>query len=302
MFLFVVGLFLLYLGAESIVFGTTALSKRINISSFTLGLTLVAFATSLPEALVSIFAQIHGSGDIALGNVVGSNLANFGLVLPISLLIFSPVIPRHLKKIELPLFFGVTLLVYLLSYNGVIGRVEAGFLFLCFVIYLVYLFWNKERLPPLPKPTRPLYLVILVILVSFPFLIFGARWTYMGALEIAHRMGISERIISLSLIAIGTSLPELMTNVIAACRRKGELLYGNIVGSNLFNTLFILPIAAWIRPIGFSKHFIVYDFPMLLGITFLIWLFLMIRRMEKWQPFYLLFFYAFYIGLLYGRG
>jgi cation:H+ antiporter len=251
------GLALLFFGAESLVRGATAIALRLGLSTLLIGLTVVAFGTSAPELVVSSAAALDGVGGIAVGNVVGSNVANVALILGVSALIRPLRVQAQLVRIDLPILIGASLVLSALLLDRTLGRPEGLGLVVGLLVYLVFSYrWAqrsraKDDLPADPLPTGGSSLVVngLLVVLGLGLLIWGADWLVSGAVSVAERAGVSPTVIGLTLVAIGTSVPELATSVVAALRGADDLAVGNVVGSNLFNVLGILGVAALVRPL-----------------------------------------------------
>lgn len=261
--LLVVGFFLLMKGADVFVDGSSALADRMGIPQIVIGLTIVAFGTSAPEAAISITAGIKGSADLAVSNVVGSNIMNVLLILGLSSIISPLVIQKNTLRYEIPFTALVTLLLLGLGiWDYSIGRWD-GVLFLlimaAFMVYLVIMSKKKnnaDKSEEKPAAKMPVWKIILFILLGGAAIIYGSQLTVNSATAIAKHFGMSERLIGLTIVAFGTSLPELITSVTAAIKHKADIAIGNIVGSNIFNILFVLGTTAVISPIMYSKEFI----------------------------------------------
>jgi cation:H+ antiporter len=261
--LLVVGLIILIIGAELLVRGASRLAVGFGISPLVVGLTVVAFGTSSPELAVSIGSALSGQADIALGNVVGSNIFNVLFILGLSALIGALVVAQQLIRLDVPLMIGVSILMLLLGLDGKIGRPDGLLLFAGIVVYIVFAirqsrketrqveaeydheFGSGERMGP-----RQVLLQIGFVIAGLALLVLGARWLVDGAVAIARSLGLSELIIGLTIIAAGTSLPEVATSVIASLRGERDIAVGNVVGSNIFNILAVLGLAAVVAPEG----------------------------------------------------
>ena len=252
------GFILLYFGAELLVRGSSALARRFGLSPLVIGLTVVAFGTSAPELAVSVDAALKGRSDIALGNVIGSNIANIGLILGTAALIQRLTIRAQLVRIDLRVLIVVSLLTPLMLWDREIGRAEGLILTSGLVVYLVYTVTLARRAratvvaefqDAIPLPVRPTWLEVLMVAMGVALLITGAEALVFGAVRIAHQYQISTAIVGLTVVAVGTSLPELATSIVAAVRREGDLVVGNVVGSNIFNLLGIVGISSLVSPI-----------------------------------------------------
>jgi len=257
--LLVAGLVLLVVGAEALVRGSAALARRLGVGPLVVGLTIVAFGTSAPELVVSTRAALAGAGDIALGNVVGSNIANILLILGVAALIRPIRIQTQLVRIDIPIMIAVSLALFLVLDNGRVSRVEGVVLLAGIAAYtaLSILLARRERDPAvrrlieegLPAWPRRLFEQVLAIAAGLVLLVFGADLFVRGAVRMAAALGVSEALIGLTVVAVGTSLPELATSIVAAAKGEGDIAVGNAVGSNLFNLLAILGTAATVRPL-----------------------------------------------------
>ena len=261
----IIGSAMLFYGAEFIVKGGSQLARYFDLSPIVIGLTVVAFGTSLPELVVSIVAAIGGSSPIAIGNVVGSNIANVGLVLGISSLIFPIKINLSQIKNDLIIYIFVCLMFSAFCMNGSISRQEGLILFLSVLIYTWYSFYysssknNDEDVND--KNPSNLRMLFILIISGITLLSFGANLFVKGAIDIARYFGISEIVIGMTIVALGTSLPELATSVIASLRKEHAISIGNIVGSNLFNLLSVIGIVSLLSPIESPKEILFYEIP-----------------------------------------
>ena len=312
--LFVIGIFLLLKGADYLVDGSSSLAKKFKISNLVIGLTIVAFGTSIPELVVNIIASLKGNGDIAFGNIVGSNIANILLILGITATITSLKIQHSTtwKEIPFSLLAAIVLFIFAsammldkLALNS-ISRSEGIILLLFFTIFLYYVFElakkNKNQMEDKKLEIKKISSakIFLYILVGLVALYIGGKWTVEGAVALARLIGLSEYFISLTIVAVGTSLPELFTSVKAAIKGNSDLAVGNIVGSNIFNIFWILGVSAIIIPISFPA-FAIIDLSILLGTSFLLFLFMFIGKkheLERWQGIIFILLYAAYIVYL----
>jgi cation:H+ antiporter len=258
-----VGLAMLYFGAEWLVRGSVTIANKFRISQLVIGLTIVAFGTSTPELSVSVTSAIHGISDVALGNVVGSNIANIGLILGIAAIIKPLLVAKSAIKKQVPIMIGVAIILILISIDGIISVEEGIILAIGIVIFTFYsLKSSKKESSDVEKTSGDLNLSkknlvsksIILIVIGLGLLTLGSFITVENAVSIAKSYGVSERIIGLTLIAIGTSLPELVTSIVAALRGHADLSVGNIVGSNIFNILAIIGISAAITGISVNEN------------------------------------------------
>lgn len=264
--LLVAGVALLYGGGEVLVNSASNLARAFGLGPLVIGLTVVAFATSAPELFATLVGVLEGAPDLSMGNVLGSNIANIALILGLSALL-RPLVGRgHFLKREIPLLIAAALVPFLVLVDGEIGRFEGALLFASLLGYLVYLLRNGE--PPevireyaaqFQHPPWPRWRGALGVALGLALLVLGAHLLVEGAVEIARLLGLSERVIGLTLVAFGTSLPELASSLVAARRREGDIVLGNIVGSNIFNVLCVLGLTATIRPIGVVRSTISLD-------------------------------------------
>ena len=255
--LILLGLVLLVVGGEFLVRSSVALSFKLNISKMVIGLTVVSFATSMPELLVSLQAALDGFSDISLGNVIGSNIANIGLVLGITAIISSLEIDKDFYKFNWPVMMLFSVMLYFFLYTGgEISRTEGIGFVVAIVIYLLVLIQRARKHDEVPtediddKLQGVSYFKIVVwLIIGGVALYFGSESLVTGAVELATKIGVSERVISVTMIAVGTSVPELAASVIAALKQEKALSLGNLIGSNIFNIASVLGITAIIKPI-----------------------------------------------------
>lgn len=281
--MFVAGLVVLVAGAEILVRGASRLAAALRISPLVIGLTVVAFGTSAPEIAVSVTAAVRGDGDIAVGNVVGSNIVNVLLILGASALVSPLVVRAVLIRRDVPVMIAASALVPVLLWNGRVGRVEGSLLVAGLVVWIALLVrWSRAEadevrdeyarefdVPP-PRSTARTAGNVLLVLVGLALLAAGARWLLAGAVEIARFAGLGERTIGLTLVAVGTSLPEIAASLLAAWRGERDIAVGNVVGSNVFNVLAVLGIAAAAAPGGIvsSPEMLRFDVPVMLLAAF----------------------------------
>lgn len=320
--MFLLGFALLTLGAEFLVRGASRLAARMNISPVVIGLTIVAFGTSLPELLVSIVANLEESGDIAIGNIVGSNIANIGLILGLTATMGAVNIDRHLLRRELPLLAATSVIFIVLSWNGQLGLIE-GLVLAAGLVGFTYMSYTSTRLTPdqveagevalesaeafdegIGQPSTQPWRDVGFIVIGLIGLIVGADWLVNAAESLARAVGISDLVIGLTLVAVGTSLPELATTVAAVRKREADIAVGNVVGSNLFNMLFIGGTSAIIRPLSVPAAVLQVDYWVMLGVTLLVLLAALPapHRIYRWQGVVLLVLYALYTGWLFVSG
>lgn len=309
--LLLAGFLPLIYGANLLVDYASALAKRFNIPNLVIGLTIVAFGTSAPELVVNLFASLGKNSGIVMGNVVGSNIFNIGVIMAISAIIFPLVVKNTTTWIEVPLALlaGVVVLIQandmLIDGDGtsVLTRIDGLMLLLFFIIFLAYNYTLmkkgdfSEEFPV--KDTKP-WKSVLLILAGLALLVAGGRMIVYGAIEVATRLGIPERIIGLTIVSIGTSLPELATSIVAARKKNTDIAVGNIVGSNIFNIFLILGTSAVVYPVTVPESAIP-DMGMNLLLSFLIFIFIFTgkgRSIERWEGILLLSLYAGYLAFL----
>ncbi len=300
------GLILLYFGANWLVQGAITLALHLGLSPLIVGLTVVALGTSVPEALVSVQAAIGHQGGIALGNVIGSNILNIALILGLSAF-FNPLkVDSHLVKADVPLLAGATFMLVVLLEDFHISRMEGAFLLLCIVGYVAGNIMTVKRTSPeenkiegveVPEDhSKNLWRDISFLFIGLIALAFGSNFLVTGAVDLARIFGLSEALIGLTIVSIGTGTPEMATALMAAYRKRSDLAIGNAVGSNLFNIMFVLGIAALVAPLD-GKGISSIDLYVMLGVTILllptVWTGRILDRKEGFL------FLAIYVGYLY---
>ncbi len=259
--LLVLGFVMLVKGADWFVDGAAGIAGKFGIPQLVIGLTIVAMGTSAPEAAVSITAALKKNADITIGNVVGSNILNVLVILGVTSVIIAIAVADSTVKYEIPymLFVSILLLVFGITGNE-ISFVEGVMLWAAFIIYLIYLFVmakkNKEEQPEDEKK-KPIWLLIVLVLIGVVLIVKGSDVAVAAATKIALSAHLSERFIGLTIVALGTSLPELVTSVTAAKKGKADIAIGNIVGSNMFNILFVVGTTALITPVPFASNFVI---------------------------------------------
>lgn len=255
----IVGLAFLYYGGDFLVTGSVRLARSLKISPFIIGATVIAFGTSAPELAVAIFAALDGTSELAMGNVIGSNIANIGLVLGLTALICSmSIAPDRLKRESPPLLLA-SLLILFIAWNLEINRYEGLFMVCLLGLYIWRSFSHKEDFSEEPEEESHLFAgkgpaaQMVLIILGLTLLIGGAKLLVEGGVGIARSLGISEWFIGITIVAIGTSLPEIVSSLIAAKRGHGEMAIGNIFGSNIFNILMVLGLTATIHPLHIQE-------------------------------------------------
>lgn len=258
--LLAVGFAMLVKGADWFVDGSSAIAVKFKIPQLVIGLTIVAMGTSAPEAAVSITAALKGNAGITIGNIVGSNILNILIILGLSSVITALAVSKSTIKVETPFMILITLVLLWMGYNGVVGLVEGIILLVLFVTYLGYLFWmakkgdgsDVDEIKDISTPKALAFTAVGLVLI-----VYGSTVTVDAATALARIFGLSERFIGLTIVALGTSLPELFTSVSAARKGNADIAIGNIVGSNIFNILFVIGISSVIIDVPFEKGFLI---------------------------------------------
>ena len=297
--LLVVGFFMLGKGADWFVEGAASIATRFGIPQLVIGLTIVAMGTSTPEAAVSLAAALKGSADITIGNVVGSNILNVLVILGVSAAIIRLKVAKSTIKIEIPFMIMVSALLYVQGLDGVVTLMDGALLAAVFVGYLLYLYIFTKQAGPVEDTEEvagyPIGQALLWTAAGLALIMFGSNVTVGAATEIATYAGLSERFIGLTIVALGTSLPELFTSVTAARKGNADIAIGNIVGSNIFNILFVVGFSALITPVAFSRAF-EFDMWVALGSSLALLIFVLpTKALERWGGFAMLASYAAYL-------
>jgi cation:H+ antiporter len=303
------GFVLVIKGADFLVDGSTSLARKLSVSDLVIGLTIVAFGTSLPELSVNIFASVKGSTDIAIGNILGSNIANILLILGISGIIYPLVVTKGTVWKEIPLSLLAAILVGILvndrlidnAEDSMLTRIDGLVLLSFFVIFLYYSFGIARHFEvsevPLSQKSHSLRKISLMVAAGLAALILGGKFVVDGAVGLAVALGISQSTIGLTIVAVGTSLPELATSAMAAYKKNPEIALGNIVGSNIFNVFFILGVSSLVRPLPFgTEHNL--DIGVLILASVLLFVFMFTgkrRKLDRWEAGLFLVMYAAYI-------
>lgn len=303
-----VGLVILILGGDFLVRGASSIALRLHISPLVVGLTIVAFGTSAPELLISLKAALSGSPDMAMGNVVGSNICNLALVLGITCLISDINVNADSIKIDWPVTMGSSLMLYFVvsEENPLISRFEGLAFVGLIIVYTVFIIRKSRKeiksikaleseLDVPDSPSKNIWKDLFFILLGCAGLYFGSDWFVSGASHIAESFGVSHRVVGITVLALGTSLPELVTAIVAALKKETDLALGNLMGSNIFNIFSILGITSIVTEIEVSKEIINFDMIPMLGITLLILpLMLLKRKLNVFSGSVLLIIYVFY--------
>ena len=282
--LLVLGFFMLVKGADYFVDGAAGIATKFGIPQLVVGLTIVAMGTSAPEAAVSITGALNGAADIAVGNVVGSNILNILIILGITGVIATVAVQKSTLMIEMPFMLAITVLLIVLGMSGnEITFIEGIIFWICFIAYLVYLYFLAKKGTEEEKTEdRPIWKLLLFIIAGGVVVVLGANISVDAAVAIATAIGISEKFIGLTIVALGTSLPELVASVTAARKGNADIAIGNIVGSNIFNILFVLGTSALIIPIPYQSSFL-FDSAIAVLAGVLLWV-ATIRKRELNRP------------------
>jgi cation:H+ antiporter len=308
----IVGFVFVIKGADLLVEGAGSLAKKFSVSDLVIGLTIVAFGTSMPELAVNIFACINGNTDIAIGNILGSNIANILLILGISGMIYPLVVTKGTVWKEIPLSLLAAFLLGIMANDILIdgavkselSRIDGLVLLSFFIIFLYYSFSISKRIEGqeslIPKKKHNIRTISYMILTGLFALISGGKFVVDGAVEIATALGISQSTIGLTIVAVGTSLPELATSAVAAYKKNPEIAIGNVVGSNIFNIFFILGISSLIKPLGFGAKSNL-DIGVLILSSIILFIFMFTgkrHKLDRWEAGLFLIIYAAYICVI----
>lgn len=306
--LLLAGFLVLIAGGEFLVKGAVSIALKLKISPLVVGMTIVSFGTSAPELLVCIEAATSGHPDVSIGAVVGSNISNLALVLGLTAIIFPLTINRDTLRIDWPLMMGASLLFFFLSWNGVISFFEGLFFLVVLFVFTGWLFYKsrkkgKAALKDLDLEidedkalSASIWKDILFLFLGFCGLYYGADWLIHSVVSIASENGISEKLISVTVVAFGTSLPELVTSCTAAYRKESDISVGNLIGSNIFNILAILGLSSLVHPIEVNPSILHFDMIYMLGISALVFpLMYFGNKLGRWKGLILVSFYFIYI-------
>lgn len=292
-----IGLILLVKGAGFLVDGASSIAKKLGVSTLVIGLTIVAFGTSAPELAVTVFASAKGNTDIAIGNILGSNIANILLILGVSALFFPLTVKRSTLWKEIPLALLAVVVVALMASDALLGggnfsglTLGDGLVLISFFIIFLYYTFGMSRVEVPAKAEigvrdRSLSRSVLMIVVGLGGLTLGGKWIVDAAVALATALGVSQAVIGLTVVAIGTSLPELATSAVAAYKKDTDIAVGNIVGSNIFNVFWILGLSAIISPLPFSPA-LMRDMVIAISATLLLFIVMFIGKrniLERWQ-------------------
>lgn len=306
-FLLVIGLVILVSGGEFLVRGASSIALRVQISPLVIGLTIVAFGTSAPELFISVQSAMQGSPDLAMGNVVGSNICNLALVLGVTAIIFPVPVQKDSIRIDWPMTMGSSVLLYLLVQDLMLSYLEGVIFVLILTAYSTFVIVKSRRKNKAGKdileeadlpaePSKSVWKDVAFIVLGTVALAFGSEWFVDGAKALAINFGVSERVIGITVLALGTSLPELVTATVAAFRKATDIAVGNLMGSNIFNILSILGITSIIQPIEVSSVIVGEDMLWMLAITLIILPMMLIKKkITRVEGLIILIFYGYYI-------
>lgn len=301
------GLFLLFLSGKYLVDSSVAIARLFRIPTMIIGLTVIAFGTSAPELLVSLEAAVRGFPEIAMGNVVGSNISNVLLVLAITAIIFPIPVPEKSVRRDWPVMMLVSILLFVLVLDGRLSRLEGGLFILLLAGYIIFSVIQArqtglQRESPVEAPSMRWWIAGLIFLVSCGGLAFGAGLLVRSSASIAGALGISQRVISITMVAVGTSIPELVTSVMAALKKETEISLGNIIGSNIMNILAVLGTTSLIQPIQVEHQIARFDIPCMLATGLLLLLLILPAarsRITRWEGIFMVLGYLLYIYLIF---
>lgn len=275
--LIIAGLILLVFGGDYLVKGASGIALKFNMPSMLVGMTVVALGTSSPELVVSVSAALAGKPDISTGNVVGSNVANVCLILGITTMIFPVAIKKSVLKNDWVAMILASGIFYLLALNGKLSRWEGVLFVTLLALFIAFSFIKAKKAAKQAMPeefksgkTKGVWILLLYVVLGTVGLVYGARWFLEGAESIARNLGVSDRVIAITLVAFGTSVPELAASIIAAVKKEHDIFLGNIIGSNLFNILAILGITSIIHPIHVADEIIQTDIFWMLATSFIL--------------------------------
>lgn len=302
-FWLILGLVVLIFSGDYLVKGAVGIAEKFKISPLVIGMTVVSFGTSAPELFVSIKAAWDGSPDLAIGNVIGSNIANIALVLSITVLIFPIIVDRNSKIIDWPMMMFSSILFYVFSLDNVISPLEGGVMVGILLVFTILLIRNSRKLnldldEDIDGLPTNMWLTVLYLVGGLVGLKFGADWFVEGAKGVAKSFGMTDKVIGVTIVAFGTSVPELVASGVAAYRRQTDISLGNLVGSNIFNILIVIGITSIIMPIQVAESVMNFDMYWMLGIALVLYPLMFIgKKMGRIHGLILLSAYVTYIVL-----
>lgn len=303
---FIAGLLSLIGGAELLVRGASALAGRLGMTPLVIGLTVVAFGTSAPELAISLQSGMAGEDALLLGNVIGSNIFNVLFILGISAIVTPLIVSKNLIKLDVPLMIGASILLYIFAWDGTISQIEGGILFITLLIYIGFLIYDARKQTGLQSKEENTQTDVshnrywlrdaVFVITGFVLLVVGARWLVDGAVTFAEYLGVSSLVIGLTIVAAGTSLPEVATSILASIKGERDLAVGNIVGSNLFNIMCIIGLTAIALPNGIAVQsgVIGFDIPVMIAASIVcLPIFVTGNLISRWEG---IFFFGYYIA------
>lgn len=306
--LLIVGMALLIKGADLFVDGSSKIAKALKIPSLIIGLTLVSMGTSAPEASVSINASINDLKDLSIGNVVGSNIFNTLFIIGVSTLFTPLIISKEMKKFDIPIMIGLYLVLILFSFGITplrIDIIESIILLLLFIGYILFLIYRAKKNPPVEEEKEeketPIIKSIIFAIIGLAAIIFGGDLVVDNASKIAIRLHMSESLVGLTIVAVGTSLPELVTSIVASIKKENDIALGNVVGSNIFNIIFILGFSSVISSLTLTWTGFFDMMVMLLSGVIIMFYAMFSKNIKKWQGILIFILYVVYLALIIAR-
>ncbi|MDM8160769.1 calcium/sodium antiporter [Labilibaculum sp. K2S] len=308
LYLFIGFVILLYSG-DLLVKGGVALSSHFKVSTLVVGVTVVSFGTSAPELFVSLDAALHGSPDIAIGNIIGSNIANIALVLGFTAILMPLPVRSNSIKFDWPFMMGASVLFYIFILNQQLEYYEGIIFVTLLIVFMVWTIWKSRKesrglSTGFKTAKHSIFAAIFLIIASSVGLYFGANILVNSAKNIALDFGVSERVVGLTLVAFGTSVPELATSAVAAYKKEMDISIGNIIGSNIFNIFGVLGVTSIIKNVFVSQPIISFDILFMLGVSFLLFLLILPLhkgKLHRWKGFLLLTVYLIYVYLVFTK-
>lgn len=306
--LLIVGMALLIKGADLFVDGSSKIAKALKIPSLIIGLTLVSMGTSAPEASVSINASINDLKDLSIGNVVGSNIFNTLFIIGVSTLFTPLIISKEMRKFDIPIMIGLYLVLILFSFGITplrIDIIESIILLLLFIGYILFLIYRAKKNPPVEEEKEenktPIIKSIIFAILGLAAIIFGGDLVVDNASKIAIRLHMSESLVGLTIVAVGTSLPELVTSIVASIKKENDIALGNVVGSNIFNIIFILGFSSVISSLTLTWTGFFDMMVMLLSGVIIMFYAMFSKNIKKWQGILIFILYVVYLALIIAR-
>ncbi len=299
--LIAIGFLMLVKGADWFVDGSSGIARKFGIPQLIIGLTIVAMGTSAPEAAVSISAALKGTADITVGNILGSNILNVWIILGLSAVIVPLAVSKSTIRVDIPVVLVASVLLLVLGWNGLLNWIAGLLLLVVFMLYMAYLFIEamKHKAESAEEENLSVWKAILFTIIGLILIVWGSNITVDAATILATLWGLSPRFIGLTIVALGTSLPELFTSVMAAKKGNADIAIGNIVGSNIFNILFVVGISALITPVPFQSKFI-FDMMICIFSIVLLWLCCFKhKKLNRWAGVLFLLCYAAYFTVIF---